>query len=234
MTASEAEQCWAITGTSRGIGLELTRLHLERGGHVIAIYRDDLPESLYKLMLRYGAKLAPVQFDVRQQRSAQSLRAHIPLRIDALVHGAAIFGPRTTSLWDQDYTAVLETFDINALGMVRVTEALLPFMEGSRHPRIVAMSTLMATQDKAGPGHLAYRLSKAALNMAMHMLASEVAEKGIATACLRPGHVRTRMGGPHGEISAEESAGALLGIIDNLEFHHRAKFIDYTGAELRW
>lgn len=225
---------WLITGAGRGIGLALTQAHLERGGTVLATYRNALPKSLSELSGANPERLVPICFDQQQEQSPEQFRAFIRNPLDVMVHNAGVYGPRSPSFQNHNYAETLKTFDINTLGVLRVTEAFLPFMANAPNPRITAISSLLGTRAKAGANDIAYRLSKAALNMAMHVMAANLAPQKIATACLRPGHVRTDMGGPNGAISAEQSAQALLTVIDQMTFSPKPVFLDLTGEPLDW
>ncbi|WP_188678049.1 SDR family NAD(P)-dependent oxidoreductase [Neptunicoccus cionae] len=227
-------EIWLISGAGRGIGLAMTQAHLERGGTVLATYRNALPESLSRLEDNYPKRLIPIRFDQQQTLTSDEIAQYVPGPLDVIVHNAGVYGPRNSSLEGLDYTGILNTFDTNTLGVLRVSEAFLPFMKDAANPKIAAISSLLGTPAKAGPNDMAYRLSKAALNMAMHVMAANVAPQKIATACLRPGHVRTDMGGPNGAISPDESASALLTVIDQMTFSAKPVFLDLTGEPLAW
>ncbi len=224
---------WLVTGATRGIGLGLTRAHLERGGKVVATYRDQPSAELLELAASHPERLSILQFDQGRDASATTLQAARVHPIGVMIHNAGVFGPRAPSFQGLDLGAVGETIDVNALGVLRVTEAFLPAMQGVERPRIVAISSLMGTAAKAGSGHLAYRVSKAALNMIIQVMAAELAPQKVAMACLRPGPVRTQMS-PNGKITPEESAAALLKVIDDLAFTPKPQFLDMTGEVLGW
>ena len=89
-----------------------------------------------------------------------------------------------------------ETFRVNTLGPVRVTEALLPHLARGARPLVVAITSRMGSiADIEAPRDYAYRSSEAGLNAAMHGLAHELEARGIGVLLLHPGWVRTRMGG---------------------------------------
>jgi NAD(P)-dependent dehydrogenase (short-subunit alcohol dehydrogenase family) len=70
--------------------------------------------------------------------------------------------------------------------------------------------------------------------MAMCCAAAELQDEGIAVGTLHPGWVRTDMGGPNGNISAEESAKGLADVIAGLTPGQKAPFKDYSGADIPW
>ena len=234
MTVENNDDTWVVTGSNRGIGLAVAEAHLAREGHVLAGFRGAPCDALLDLRDRFGDRLTHVPLDLRAPPDPDLIRQVVSRPIDVIFHNAGIFGPRAPGFRDLDHAAVLEAFDVNVLGMIRVTEAFLPYMEGAPRPRIVAVSSLMGTIAKAAPDSFAYRTSKAAMNMALHLMAAELTSSGIALACLRPGHVRTDMGGPHGSLSPAESAAAMLPIVDRLQPADRPPFLDIDGQALPW
>ncbi|NQV20057.1 MAG: SDR family oxidoreductase, partial [Rhodospirillales bacterium] len=79
-----------------------------------------------------------------------------------------------------------------------------------------------------------YRVSKVALNAVTRVLALELEGSGILVNSLSPGWVRTDMGGPDGDVSADESAVVLRAIFENLSPADTGKYINYTGEDLPW
>lgn len=227
-------ETWAITGASRGIGLALCQAHLARGESVVATYRGDLPEALNNLHASHGSRLRCLQWDLRVPLAPNKVARVLDGPIDVVIANAGTFGPRQGSFRGADYNGLIKAFDINALGFLRTVEAFLPQMTGAPRPRIAAISSLLGTVGKAGPGNIGYRMSKAAENIAVHSVAAELAGEKIAMACLRPGWVRTNMGGPDGQISPEESAAQLLAVVDAMTFTSKPRFLDLDGSTLPW
>ncbi len=97
------------------------------------------------------------------------------------------------------------------------------------------MTSLMGSlEDNSSGGSWAYRLSKAALNMANRNLALELAPRGILSVVLHPGWVRTDMGGSHAPLALEESVAEMVATIDRLTDEESGRFIDRKGEELPW
>ena len=234
MTPEHSSETWVVTGAARGIGLAVCRAHLARGGTVVATCRGALPDSLEALHQRFDQRLRVLQWDLSGPLPPTGSDRLGDLPVDVIFANAGVFGPRESSFRNPDYAGLLQAFDINALGFVRLVDTILPYMADARHPRIAAVSSLMGTVPGAGPGSLGYRLSKAALNMAVHVVAAELAPQKIAVAGLRPGWVRTAMGGPNGQISPEQSAAGLLGVVDALAFTAHPQFLDLNGDILPW
>jgi NAD(P)-dependent dehydrogenase (short-subunit alcohol dehydrogenase family) len=223
-----------VTGAARGIGLALTRAHLDREGRVIANHRGAPGEGLEALKAKHGARLHLVSCDLRDPGIAARFEAELRGPLDVLVNNAGVFGPRGRTLSEDDRAGALEAYDVNALGVVYLTQAVLPFLKLAPRPRVVAVSSLLGTRAKAQRASLPYALSKAALNMAVHILAFDLAAHDIAVAGLRPGHVPTAMNGFTGPDTPEDSAAGLLRVIDGLSVCTPPPFLDFTGAHLSW
>ncbi len=235
MAQDANSETWLITGASRGIGLALAEAHCRRGGGVIAGYRNEPGSALQALRASYQDRVELVRCDISETQSVAGAASQIKRPIDVLVLNAAVFGERKNSFRGLDYDDMLSTINVNALGAIRVADAFTPLMKNTIRPRIIAISSLMgAMSQNNGVGAVAYRTSKAALHKAMQLIANELAADKISVACVRPGHVRTEMGGPDGALSPEESAQALLGVIDSMQSLQHCQFLDLTGEPLQW
>lgn len=105
---------------------------------------------------------------------------------------------------------------------------------GVKRAAIVNMSSLMGSIDDAGTGCYAYRMSKAALNMATKLMSNELKDDKIVSIVLHPGWVQTDMGGPNGTLDIDTSCGKMVQTIFGLNESSQGKFLQYDGKELRW
>lgn len=121
-----------VTGADRGLGLELCRSFLEYGFYVFAgQYMNDWPE-LSTLLKNYPDTLSVFPLDVSDTASVTSFVAaveRITNRIDYLINNAAIVGNSGGLSEDMDLSKQLLTFNINTLGVIRMTEYVLPLMK---------------------------------------------------------------------------------------------------------
>jgi NAD(P)-dependent dehydrogenase (short-subunit alcohol dehydrogenase family) len=165
---------------------------------------------------------------------AESLRDET---IDLLVNNAGVYFER----WGEDpvgsirYDDWEETFRVNTLGPVRVTEALLPHLARGERGLVLAVSSHMGSiADIGAPRDYAYRSSKAALNAAMHGLAHELKPRGTGVLLLHPGWVRTRMGGSSAPIGPEESVRGMLALVDGYAPDLSGGFFRFDGTRMPW
>jgi NAD(P)-dependent dehydrogenase (short-subunit alcohol dehydrogenase family) len=214
-----------LTGCNRGIGLELARQLHERGNEVIGVCRHASDE-----LRTQGIRIIE-GIDVSDGASIAKLRDELgDLPIDILINNAGIL--RHDSFGSLDYETMLEQYEVNTLGPLRVTEALADNLhEGSKVA--IVTSRVGSIADNGSGGNWGYRASKAAVNMIGINLMHEFTPRGIAVALLHPGLVATDMTRGHG-IPAAESASGLIARIDELSLQNSGTFWHSEGYELPW
>ena len=217
---------YVITGASRGIGLEMVRQLNERGEDVIAAVRTVTDE-----LAATGCEIADgvdVTTDEGAERLVKALKGR---HVDILVNDAGILIPDT--LETLDFDAARRQYEVNALGPVRITRALLPLM-GEGGKVAIVTSRVGSLEDNSSGGNYGYRMSKAAANMAGVNLAVELKDRGIAVILLHPGYVRTDMTRGRGNIDPGPAAQGLLLRIDELTMETTGTFWHAEGYELPW
>ena len=88
--------------------------------------------------------------------------------------------------------------------------------------------------DNTSGGSIAYRSSKAAVNMVMRSAAMDLAPRGITCVLINPGWVKTDMGGPDATLSPQQSVSAMRRLIEALGPNDSGKFYNYDGREYPW
>jgi NAD(P)-dependent dehydrogenase (short-subunit alcohol dehydrogenase family) len=202
-----------VTGARRGIGLAIGRRLASSGWTVYAGVRDQ--DSFEHLAA--DAEVTPVMLDVTDQSHLDALDAALPARIDALVNNAAfgLLGP----IEALSSAELRRQFDVNLIGQVAVTQALLPRLRAS-HGRIVFISSVGGRS--VVPMEGAYCASKAALESVADALRIELRPWGIAVSVIEPGPTDTetwrevdtmiddmeeRMSAPHRDLYARHVTG---------------------------
>jgi NAD(P)-dependent dehydrogenase (short-subunit alcohol dehydrogenase family) len=221
---------WLVTGANRGIGLELCRQLAARGDEVIATAREPArADELGRLGVRVEA------LDVGDQTSARRLAAALgDVAVDVLVNNAGR-GGAGPGIDELDWAIVADYFSVNAIGSMRVVQALLPALRRGREKKIVQLSSDLASiGDNRSGGLYAYRASKAALNMFNRTLAHELAPEGFTCLALHPGWLQTDMGGPRAPVPVAEGVARVLGLLDSAGPDDSGKFLNTQGAELAW
>ena len=214
-----------VTGCNRGIGLQLVKQLHERGDTVIGVCRSS-SDALAGLGIRVIDGI-----DVADGDSLSKLRKALGDEpIDTLVNNAGIL--RRDSFGSLDYDEMLEQYRVNALGPLRVTEALADNLHDGSKVAIVT-SRVGSIEDNGSGGNWGYRASKTAVNMIGTNLMHEFRPRGIAVALLHPGLVATDMTGGQG-VAAEDSARGLIERIDALTLGNSGGFWHAEGYTLPW
>ena len=218
---------YLITGANRGIGLEYCRQLKNRGENVIAVCRST-SEELENLGVSVETDI-----DITSNESVADLTKSLNGQlIDVLINNAGIV--ERISLNNLDFDSIRKQFEVNAIGPLRLTQALLPNLQpGSK---VIMMTSRMGSiEDNTSGGSYGYRMSKVALSMAGKSLSIDLKPQGIAVAILHPGLVKTRMTGfTDSGITPEQSVTGLLARIDELTLENTGTFWHSNGEILPW
>ena len=226
-----------ITGANRGLGLEFTRQYLAEGYAVIAATRNPgAAHRLRQLERDSKGRLTLLEADVADTASVRRAAALVQTpAIDVLINNAGVYGGEAQTIGSIDYHEWMRVLDINVLGPMRVCEAFLDRVAQSDRRLIVTITSGMGSlADNTSGGYIAYRTSKAAVNMAMRTAAIDLRQRGITCVVLNPGWVRTDMGGPNAKLSPEESVTAMRRVIAELGPNNSGRFYNYDGREYHW
>jgi NAD(P)-dependent dehydrogenase (short-subunit alcohol dehydrogenase family) len=188
-----------ITGAARGIGLESCRQLLTKGFTVVACPRRADSDELTGLVQSHPDRIFQIPMDVGNDASVSAAAAEVGRvvdRLDLLINNAGIYPKDDGGVERLELQKLIDAFDVNALGALRVTRALLPLLRKGSGKRVIQMTSLMGSiGDNASGGSYAYRMSKAAMNMANRNLAHELGGEGFVCLAVHPGWVQSRMGG---------------------------------------
>jgi NAD(P)-dependent dehydrogenase (short-subunit alcohol dehydrogenase family) len=231
-----------ITGANRGVGLALVRACLQQSGtQVMATCRQPAEaHELAQLREQYPDRLHMIALDVTDEAAYQpacSAALNTMGGIDVLVNNAGI-NPRidpARKLGQLQAATLNEVIYTNAVAPLLLTQALLPALRKGNQARIIMVSSQMGSLGRdSGGGGYAYRMSKAAMNMAARSLAGDLRAEGMTVITLHPGWVQTDMGGKTAEITPEDSANGLLALIARLTSADSGKFYKWNGEEHVW
>jgi NAD(P)-dependent dehydrogenase (short-subunit alcohol dehydrogenase family) len=206
-----------VTGANRGLGLETSRQLAQLGYHVLLTSRNEISgEAAQQMLLNEGLSVSYHLLDVRNDASIQALVRHFQEhheKLQILVNNAGIFPD--TAPWesesrisDGNIETILEGFDTNTLGPLRLCQALIPLMMGKGS--VVNVSSGMGQLSEMGSCCPSYRLSKTALNAVTRIYSEELKQTQIKINAVCPGWVRTEMGGKDADLSAVEGAKGIV------------------------
>lgn len=199
---------WFITGSSRGLGRNLTEAVLESGDKVAATARDI--NQLNDLKERFKDQVLPITLDVNnhgQVNDAVKTAIEHFGRIDVLVNNAGfgIIGA-AEAYTNEQVRSQLET---NLYAPIAITRAVLPFMRKQGSGRILQISSVGGRV--GNPGLTMYQAAKFGLSGFTEALAKEVAPLGIFVTSVEPGGFRT------------DWAGASMTYADDIEGYEMVK-----------
>jgi len=178
---------WFITGASRGFGLEVARVALERGDYVVATARK--PEAIEAALGKHERLLA-VGLDVNKEHQAHAAADETIRRfgrIDVLLNNAGygLLG----AVEESSAKEVEDLFATNVFGLLHVTRAVLPHMRRERRGLVVNISSIGGYA--AYPGWGVYGATKFAVEGLSEALAHELAPLGVRVTVVEPGFFRT-------------------------------------------
>ncbi|MDB5986214.1 MAG: short chain dehydrogenase family protein, partial [Nevskia sp.] len=173
--------------------------------------------------------------DVGATRLAEQLAGR-PL--DLLIHNAGVV--IEGALGQFDFDALQKEYAVNALGPLRITQALLPLL-GAGSKIALITSRVGSLGENTSGGLYGYRMSKAAANMAGLCLSIDLKPRGIAVICLHPGSVRTDMTRALTDtatvgalVDPAVAAAGLIARIDELTLATTGSFRHANGMVLPW
>jgi len=244
-----------VSGASRGLGVALVRQILEKypGSKVIAAARKPQESSdLQKLHQSFPNRLTLVTLDVDSDASVKAAAEYISTvhseGIDYVINNAATAGNKQSTPEE-----LLRTFNTNVVGVLRVTNALLPLIRKGRKKVVANISSNAGSNAMQGfvrdffaggndseNTYHGYRVSKAALNSLTVVFAKDHEKEGIIFVAIHPGAVLTdmytgvggKLQGSPDEATPDESAIGQLSVIHKLTIEDSGKYLTWKGDSL--
>ena len=221
-TTPENTRTALVTGANKGIGYAIAEGLGALGYRVGVGARDEARRETAVASLRAaGVDAFGVPLDVTDDRSVTEAAALIEQRggLDVLVNNAAITGPMPQAPTVVDLDTIRTAVETNVLGVIRVTNAMLPLLRRSTSPRIVNLSSGVGSltrqaaatgEGSTGPISAAYSASKTFLNAVMLQYVRELEGSGILLNAACPGFVATDLNGFRGTRTPEQGAATAI------------------------
>ncbi|GBM11983.1 hypothetical protein AVEN_209667-1 [Araneus ventricosus] len=246
-----------VTGANKGIGLEFVKelVKLSKPPRfVFATYRDERTTQALK-DIRDASKdteVVLVKMDITKTKEIADARKIVESKVgdkglNLLINNAGVL------TW-QGFPEITEEnmlfhFSTNTVGPVMVLKEMLPLLQKSAARKDSGMNISRAAvlNISSGGGSisalslelskdflpaLGYRTSKAALNMAMKVVALTLNGQGILVVNMCPGWVKTDMGTDQAQLTLSESISAMLKTLPQLNESHHGTFLDRNGKTI--
>lgn len=208
-----------ITGANKGIGFATARLLGERGMTVLLGARDDVAgRKAESALVDAGLRARYLPLDVTDESQVRAAAATVEAdygRLDILINNAGIVRADGTGEPSATTLATMRTvFETNVLGVITVTNAMLPMLRRAEAARIVNVSSevgsIASMTDPESPlwilTSLPYPVSKSALNMVTAMYAKELRDTPIRVNAANPGYCATDLNHHSGFRTPEQGA----------------------------
>jgi NAD(P)-dependent dehydrogenase (short-subunit alcohol dehydrogenase family) len=230
-----------VTGANKGIGFEIAAGLGGLGFRVGVGARDaGRGQRAVELLHERGVDAFVVALDVSDDDSVEAAATDWSGGLDVLVNNAGISGGAMELPSEASVDRVRDVLETNVLGVLRVTNAFLPLLHRSPHPRIVNLSTSMASLTLqhgelpgSGPVITAYSPSKTMLNALTLQYAREFKDTPIMVNAVCPGYTATDFTGFAGDRSPAQGAAIAVELATIDDDGPRGGFFDDNGV-LPW
>jgi len=224
-----------ITGASRGFGFALYNKFISHEWNVLPIVRKNKDANILK---EIGGKLCfPIIADITENNTVNSVNASFKSfkTIDLLINNAGI-GGYGLLLDDTSPDEILSLFNVHCLGVLRVSQSVLPLMQ--KGGIVINVSSRFGSVSRTSKGELddiscsyAYRIAKSAQNMLTQCMCREFTNSELKICSIHPGRLKTDTASADADKTPEEAANILYKRF--VSFEH-GKFYNLFGDEMEW
>ncbi|KAM5146734.1 C-signal-like [Mantella aurantiaca] len=245
-----------VTGSSRGIGLELVKTFLNKRNppeHVFAACRNPESAQELKSLTSKHSNFVIVRMDVTDKASIdnaygvvkETLKGH---GLNVLINNAGI--GLFHSVDETTAEDMMRLYTTNTVGPMLVTQAFEPLLKkaAQENPNevmscgkaaVINISSGLGSMERVSVEFvkdvlIEYRCSKAALNMLTRCQAEAYKTDGIIAVTFAPGWVQTDMGGAKAHLKPHESVGGMMEVFDTLTEKHSGMFLNWEGLTVPW
>jgi len=230
-----------ITGCSRGIGLELVTQLLEKPIEKIFATVRTNSEDLNKLKEKHPNRISIIILDVSSSTSIKSAFEQVHKEteeLDLLINNSGILLEGETPILQVPTEPMLESFQINVIGTLLVTNTFFPLLKkAKKKPLVINISSILSSIDANKTNfNTPYKVSKCALNMLTKNYANECSE--FATFCaIHPGWLATdmgKLGGKKPPLTTQQGVSNVLSVIYSIDEQQNGHLLDTNGKDISW
>jgi NAD(P)-dependent dehydrogenase (short-subunit alcohol dehydrogenase family) len=232
-----------VTGANKGIGYEIAAGLGALGWSVGVGARDEeRREAAVEKLRAAGVDAFGVPLDVTDDASVAAAAGLVEQRagrLDVLVNNAGVTGGMPQDPTTVDLAAVRAAVETNVIGVIRITNAMLPLLRRSASPRIVNMSSTVGSltrqtssggEQTTGPLSVAYTPSKTMLNAVTVQYARELRDTRILINAACPGYCATDLNGFRGVRTPEQGAAIAIQLATLPDDGPTGGFFEDTGV----
>ena len=261
----KASKTVLVTGSNRGIGLEFIKQYGQKGWDVIATCRNPDGAEALEAVAKDHSNIRIMAADITNNASIDQLSNQLDGEpIDILINTAAYLGPPEPQKFGQiDYEMFTRSFEVNAIGPIRITEKLIENIRLGDDKKVIFLGSAAGSIAQIVPPVTlySYRASKAALHLAVHNLYHEMLPENVIVSLINPGLVDTRgflelkpddpipkelskmvpetlirmiQEGKIPMITTFESVMKMLSYIDKLTIDTEPLFVNSDGTPMPW
>lgn len=254
-----------ITGSNRGIGLEFVKQYSLASFDVIATCRNPGEAENLQLLSKERENISIQSLDITNEKSINALHSRLNNKsIDILINNAAYLGsPERQKFGEIDYEIFKRSFEVNAIGPIRITEKLIENIRKGTDKKVIFLGSAAGSISTISPPVTlySYRSSKAALHLAVHNLFHQLKEESILVSLINPGLVDTRgfldlnldepipkkfssmvpktffqmlRDGRYKMITTHESVEKMINYVDDLSIECESFFVNNDGTPMPW
>ena len=241
----EMKKVACVTGADRGLGFHITKWLLEQEYTVFAGQYMEPSDELMALKKKFSVQLELVPLDIGSDESverAARLIAGKTSHVDLIVNNAGIIHKEddATMLVAMDYKVISQLYNVNTLGALRVSNALMGLLLQSSRKLIVNISSEAGSISRNQRINMyGYCMSKSALNMQSSLMHNHLKEMGGQVMVFHPGWLQTYMNGQKNEEATtppEESALKIMTLVQDARKYYGQEpaYLDLDGNPWPW
>ena len=179
-----------VTGSSKGIGREITLSFAEMGANVIVNYNTDKErgQEVYDIAVKMGSDALLIHADVSKTEDIDNMFKQIKEKynsLDILINNAAIY--KDSVVWRMDDDIWDDVIQVDLTGVFKCTRNAIKMMRENGFGRVITISSVVG--QVGGFGVSNYAASKAGVIGFSKSVSKEVATKNITVNCLVLGYI---------------------------------------------
>ena len=224
-----------IVGASRGLGYAMAAEFLHRGWNVVGTVRGAAKTLLHDLSDAFPGRVEIALVDICETEDIHALTADLTGRtLDILfVNAGAVNAQPMQTIGEVSIDEFVRVMVTNALGPMRVIEALLPLVSDTGLVGAMSSGQGSVANNETGMREV-YRASKAALNMLMRSFAARQAETARSMVLMAPGWIRTDLGGAGAPFTMEDAVPDIVNTLLAKQTRPGLEYLDRFGKPVPW